>query len=86
MITRSKLKTAQRLLESGIAPKDKDIALDLGILLSTFNRWIPAVGQEVFSSGYFIWAAAHRGSPKYQRPLAGADQSSRYYASFWPKS
>ena len=39
-MTKSKIKSAKKLLASGILPKD--VAQDLGVSISTLYRWIPA--------------------------------------------
>lgn len=39
-MTDSKLASAKKLLESGVAPKD--VAMDLGVSIPTLYRWIPA--------------------------------------------
>ena len=39
VMTESKIKSAKRLLQSGMLPKD--VAEDLGVSMATLYRWIP---------------------------------------------
>jgi transposase len=39
-MTDSKIKSAKKLLENGILPKD--VANDLGVSVATLYRWVPA--------------------------------------------
>ncbi len=39
LMTESKIKSAKKLLKSGMAPRD--VANDLGVSLATLYRWVP---------------------------------------------
>ncbi len=42
-MTESKIKSAQKLLASGVPPRD--VASNLGVSVPTLYRWIPASSQ-----------------------------------------
>ncbi|MBX9671623.1 MAG: recombinase family protein, partial [Candidatus Obscuribacterales bacterium] len=44
VMTDSKIKSARKLLKSGMVPRD--VAVDLGISLATLYRWVPAAASE----------------------------------------
>lgn len=46
IMTDSKIKSAQKLLKTGMLPKD--VAADLGISMATLYRWIPAAASADF--------------------------------------
>jgi DNA invertase Pin-like site-specific DNA recombinase len=81
-MTDSKIKSAKKLLASGVPPRD--VATNLGVSVPTLYRWIPASSHLllfVFAFACFICIPCHRGEAQQNAPSTPACTSRDLFAT-----